>query len=211
MKDEPGPEKTNRGDLETYARNLSEIKSLLIDVEERVLVETWAFFTWGGLIYAGTAVHYLLYRYYGMAMAELLLKLWLPMLFLAIFLESIAWFRKMVSDVLPLFNRIAVKLWLSVCGGTISFIFILYLMIQMNAMTYVPITMQLFMAVVILYYAQISNYHMYITAFFLILSSVVIYLLGLIPEIQIIIVGITIGSAMIYGGVSTMIREKKKR
>ncbi len=211
MKEDLDPEKIEREVLEKFARNLSEMKSLLIDTEERILVETWAFFTWGGLLFAGTAGHFLLYRYYGFTISDLLLKLWLPLLIIAIFLESIAWFRKMINDSLPLFNRIAVKLWMSISGATIVFIFVIYLMVQSNNVDYIPVTMQLLMAVVMLYYAQISNYHIYISAFFLILTGMIIYLLGLVSEIQMVIVGITTGCAFIYGGVSTMRVEKKKQ
>ncbi len=91
-------EEQKTDDLKKYAEDIATIKSLLLDVEEKPMIETWAFFVWGGLILIGSLLHYFGIYHWGMELKAIGFKIWLPVLLASIFSETIAWITKMKKE-----------------------------------------------------------------------------------------------------------------
>lgn len=95
-----GPEEVQR-----YLQDLKTIKEILIQHDERPLLENWAFIVWGILIAIATAVHALLA---GTAVSESLslpVLIWIPAVVIGGAFEVAAWARQIRKEEAPLFGR----------------------------------------------------------------------------------------------------------
>ena len=84
--------------IEKYVKDIETIKSLLMQVEDNPMIENWAFFTWGFLVLIGSLIHYYTIRFMQFSTAEVFLKVWVPIVLVAILLETIAWIKKMSRE-----------------------------------------------------------------------------------------------------------------
>ena len=196
--------------IDKYADDITTIKSILMKVEEKPILEYWAFYTWGGFILIGTALHYLFRSYYLIPIEDLLFRLWVPVMLISSLFEIIAWVKKMSKESLPLFTRLDIKFWLNMLGSCIVVSFLIFILLKTSGMHYLPIFVQLFFGMFMLFYAQMSHFHLYIYSFFLIITGIIYYYIGLNIELQFYIVGLTLGITFILSGVSAYFKEKKQ-
>ena len=202
-------ENSNSKSIQKYAKDIETIKSLLIQVEGKPMIENWAFFTWGFLMLIGSLTHYYTVRFMQLATAEVFLKVWLPVVLIAIFLETIAWIRKMASESIPLLSRTTIKLWLTVTGIFTGMCFIIAIQVQMNAINTLPTIILIFFAVMLFTYAQAAYSYLYAHAYFLIIVAMIIHLLGLDAQTKFLVAGLVCSATFIAGGVTSLIMEKK--
>jgi hypothetical protein len=202
-------ENSNSKNIEKYAKDIETIKSLLMQVEGMPMIENWAFFTWGFLMLIGSLMHYYTVRFMQLSTADVFLKVWLPIVLIAIFLETIAWIRKMASESIPLLTRTTVKLWLTVTGIFTGMCFIIAIQVQMNTMSTLPTIILIFFAIILFTYAQVAYSYLYAHAYFLIIVAIIIHLLGLDAQIKFLVAGLSCSLTFIASGVTSLIMEKK--
>jgi hypothetical protein len=195
--------------IEKYAKDIETIKSLLMQVEGKPLIENWAFFTWGFLMLIGSLLHYHTVRFMQLSTAEVFLKVWLPIVLIAIFLETIAWIRKMARESIPLLSRTTIKLWLTVIGTFTGMCFIIAIQVQMNAVSSLPTIILIFFAIMLFAYAQVAYSYLYAHAYFLISVGIIIHLLDLDAQIKFLVAGLSCSLTFITAGVTSLIMEKK--
>ncbi len=192
-----------------YLEDLKTIKDLLIDVEEKPLVESWAFFTWGLCIVLGSVIHYITEVYFAFSAFDLGLKVWLPVVLVGGFFESIAYVKRMTKESIPLFSRTMKKSILTFTVLLVSFGVIAAMLIQLNAAYYIPFLITIFTGVCFASYAYVSATWMYFPAFFLILVAILLFIFKFHTSYSILVVGGTNGIAFIWGGILSRKREKK--
>jgi hypothetical protein len=195
--------------IEKYVKDIETIKSLLIQVEGKPMIENWAFFTWGFLMLIGSLMHYYTVRFMQLSTAEVFLKVWLPIVLVAIFLETIAWIRKMARESIPLLSRTTIKLWLTVIGTFTGMCFIIAIQVQMNAVSTLPTIILIFFAIMLFIYAQVAYSYLFIHAYFLIIVGIIIHLLDLDAQIKFPVAGLSCSLAFITAGATSLFMEKK--
>jgi hypothetical protein len=184
-------------DIEKYASDLATIKSLLLSVEEKTLIEIWAFLTWGVIILIGTGLHALMRFYYHLDYSDVFYIIWLPLFLIAIFLETAAWIKKISRDSLPFFSRPMIKFWLSALGTMVVTGFVIYVVIKSGSLVYLPAVIMMSFALFLLIYAQMSYIQMYIYGYLLIIFAIIQNIISPNLDIQIILSGIVLGIVFI--------------
>ncbi len=192
-----------------YLDDLKTIKELLIDVEEKPLVESWAFFTWGFCVVIGSVIHYFTEVYLGFKTFDLIVKVWLPVVLVGGFFESIAYVKRMSKEAIPLFTRTIKKFFLTFATLLIGFGVIAGIFIELNAAFYIPILLTLFMGICFACYAYVSASWMYYQAFFLMVVGILLFVFDFHNSFTPLVVGGAIGITFIWGGISSRRQEKK--
>lgn len=202
-------EQNESRDLRQYANDLATIKSLLLQVDEKPFIESWAMFSWGGLIIAGTVAHYLIHHYLNWPLGDTLLRLWLPIWLLASFLDMVAHVRWFARESVPFLSRPMVKSWLFGLGNTVGWTLVIFLFIKIDGMAYLPQLILIYFGTMFLVYAFISSITLNLFGFFLILSAVVLYIMGLSIDIQFLAAGIVLGFSYLCSGIIMRIKERE--
>jgi hypothetical protein len=204
MKREP------RGDdKKEYLDDLKTIKDLLIEVEEKPLVESWAFFTWGLFIVLGSVLHYITEVYFSFSALDLLLKVWLPVILVGGFFESIAYVKRMTKESIPLFSRTMQKFFLTFAALLLGFGVIAGMLIELHAPSYIPFLITVFMGISFSMYAYVSATWMYFPAFFLILVGILLLIFNFHTSYSSLVIGGANAVAFVWGGILSRRREKK--
>ncbi len=200
----------NQG-LEKYLQDIATIKDLLSDVDKRPLYEPWVFYVWGGLVAAGTLIHYLVERELNLPIAEIFLKVWLPVVLGMGFFELLAFIRNLSRHSLPFFSRSLAKLYASLTGSLVALVFIVLLFLKLDAIEQLPVVILLAGAVIYFILAQRSAY-VYLSAhgFLLILLALLFYLLEIEHHTLSLIVGSLFAVSLIIAGFTAARMGKKE-
>ncbi len=199
-------------DLSKYLKDIETIKDLLFEAEKKPLYEHWAFYAWGGLIILGSLIHFFTERHFNLTVTELFLKVWLPVILVAGFLELISFIRNMSKHSLSLFSRSISKIYLSLIGSCVAFCFIVIFFINLDAVQYLPVVFLFACAVLYFIFAQMSAYtHLFIHGFLMILLAVILYLFNIDHYSLSLIIGLVIGFSLITAGFTSGIIEKKTK
>ncbi len=199
----------NPEDRKEYIEDLKTIKDLLIEVEEKPIVESWAFFTWGLCIVLGSIIHYITEVYLGFKVLDLALKVWLPVLLVGGFFESIAYVKRMTKESIPLLSRTMKKFVFTFSILLLSFGVILGILIKLNAAFYIPTLISLFLGVCFASYAYVCATWMYFPAFFLVLLGIMLFIFDVHSPVMSLVVGGAIAAAFLWGGFVSLKQEKK--
>ncbi|WP_148223916.1 hypothetical protein [Spirochaeta thermophila] len=111
-------------DLEQYLEDIKEIKRILTEREGYPLVEAWAFFLWGLLVFLGTFLSWWVGRL-GWSEHQCFLGVWLPLVVVGAVGETVSWVRQSRRFGMLLFSPRMVRLMLAafgvvvVCGALI--------------------------------------------------------------------------------------------
>jgi hypothetical protein len=200
---------SNPKQKKNYLEDLQTIKDLLIEVEEKPMVESWAFFTWGFCCVVGSIGHFITERYFGFLALDLGLKVWLPVFLLGGFFETIAYIKRMNKESIPLFSKTMKKFILTFLVLIINFSVILCILIKTNAVFYLPVIIPLFIGLCFAFYAYVCATWMYYQAFFLILLSIFLFIFDIHRAYMVIVVGLGIAFSFLWGGLASLKREKK--
>jgi hypothetical protein len=200
---------SNEENRKEYIEDLKTIKGMLIEVEEKPIIESWGFFTWGLCIVLGSIIHYVAEIYFGFQALELTLKVWLPVFLVGGFFESIAYVKRMTKESIPLFSRTMKKFIFTFISLLISFGVILGILIRLNAVFYIPTLISLFIGISFASYAFVCATWMYFPAFFLILLGILLFIFEVHSPVMSLVVGGAIAFAFLWGGFASLKREKK--
>jgi hypothetical protein len=195
--------------IEKYVKDIETIKSILMQVEENPMIENWAFFTWGFLILIGSLIHYYTIRFMQFSTAEVFLKVWVPIVLIAILLETIAWIKKMSRESIPLLSRVTVKIWLTIIGSFTGTCFIIAIQIQMNEVSTLPTIILILFAIILFIYAQVAYSYLYTHAYCLMIVGIIIHLLDLDSQIKFLAAGLACSLIFITAGVTSWVMGKK--
>ena len=193
-----------------FKKDIATIKSLLMEVEEKPLIDIWAFFSWGGLFIAGAVIHLILYRVFNFEINSILLRVWTPIMLINMMLETIAMVKRMTRESIPFFSRSMIKFIMTGVGMFIGLAFITFILIKLGGITYLGTITLILFGVFILLYAQTVNFHLYFYSYFLMFSGIILYFINLTIHIQSILTGLILGIVLIIAGINLMIDEKKK-
>jgi len=201
-------EKRNKN-IDKYAEDLATIKSLLMDVDNRPFLEYWAFYTWGGLILVGTLIHYWLRKSMALPEPKLFLYIWLPLFFLAAFLETIAWLKKMSKESMPLMNRVTMKMFIAMGGVMGAMVLFLVIAIEGTGYMYLPHVVVATYGIFLLYFAQISHFFYFGSGYFLVLAAIILYVLPVPKDAGYLFGGVILALTFIVTGELTRRAEKE--
>jgi hypothetical protein len=169
-----GSDETNNN--EKYARDVQTIKDLLSEIEEKPLVENWAFFVWGALFIAGAVFHYIAVELLGFGVMDLILKVWTPVLIVTCIVEIIAGIRNLLGEGLPILSRRLFKLIVGFAVYCTVFIIVLIILVQNRLTMYLPSITLMFMSVFFVLYAQVSYLTLYIPACVMLGAGIILFL-----------------------------------
>jgi len=203
-------EEQNNKNLEKYADDIATIKSMLMEAENKSIIEPWAFLTWGVLILTGTLIHFLTFKFSGLTLKEILFEVWLPVFITGGFLETIAWIKRMSRESLPFFSGQAMKLWIALTGQSIAAGFIIFLFAKSDLINLMPLLIIVIFASFWFYFGNQIFFGLTNYGYFLLMSAVLLYNLGLDITLQSIICGIILGLTFITAGITIMRKEKNQ-
>ena len=117
-------------DWKTRLDEIRELKFLLTKAEERTLLEPWAFWVWGVLVWLGTGLNPFLDQLWHWSLQEAFLRLWVPLFVVGGIVESFALFSRIRRDEIPWISPSFLKLLGGLCGfwvaGTILLLAVLH-------------------------------------------------------------------------------------
>jgi len=199
----------NDRDLKKYADDIAVIKSLLLKVDEKPLIEYWAFFTWAGLILTGTLIHYVLRRTMQLDISAIFLKVWLPVFLAGFFFETLAWIRKMNREAVPLLSRPMIKMAWALVGLMTGLGFIYYLVVRVSSYAFIPYLILVTFGIFMVFFAQISYQFYFGFGYFYMLLAIVLYLFELDGDSLFTVTGMILGITFAVAGLVTRRREKE--
>jgi len=192
-------EKRNQN-IDKYADDLATIKSLLMDVDKRPFLEYWAFFTWGGLILIGTLIHYWLRTTMDLPEPKLFLYVWLPILIIAVSLETLAWLKQMTKESMSLLNQTTTKMFVAIGGCMTAMGLFLVITVEGSGFAYVPHVVVAMYGIFMLFFGQFSHNFYFGIGYLLVMSAVVLYVLPLSKDIAYLAAGLVLGLTFIVAG-----------
>jgi MFS family permease len=195
--------------LKKYADDIATIKSILLDVEGRPIIEYWAFLSWGVIFLIGGIINIIAYNYLSIPVETILTKVWPVLLLIAIVLETVAWIKNSAKEKIPLFTKSIVKFVISGMGLFIAMIFISIIFIQSAGIANFPVVVMIFFGTFMLLYG-ILTINIFPFAYLMIFSGMIIYFLNLNLNNQIIAGSFVIGIFTIAAGI-TQLRDERKR
>ena len=192
-----------------YAEDIATIKSLLLSIDEKPVIENWAFFFYSAFFLIGSILHGIIISTNEVTVLSMLYKVWIPVLLASIFFETVAWVRKMTKEELPVFSRFHVKFFLLAMGLSIVMVYVFYVMIKVNAISYLPVVTLFYFALYIFSYGMVAYTHLFYIGFFYIISGFILHLTEFDTHIQFIIVGIVMGISFAIAGILAIKKEKE--
>lgn len=202
--------KDKNKDLEKYQNDLSVIKDILIKSDEVLYVEYWAFFTWGVFILIASLLHFLTYKFLNYNLNLIFTRVWVPILLLGAFFETIAWRIKNAKENIPLTSKTNLKLISNLTACFIAMCFIIYMLVEIQALIVLPVIVMLLLAMCMFIIGQQSYNVITYTGIFLVISAVIIYFFQLPLHPQCVVVSTIIGLAFLVSGYLAKLKEREK-
>ena len=205
-------EQRSTEELSRYVDDIKTIKSLLFDVERRPLYEHWVFYVWGALVIVGTVAQFILSKSYELAIGELFLAIWLPVMVLMALSEIIALVRNLSRYSVSLFSLPYIRFYLASMPCVAALVFIGVLFIKSGSQEYLPLVILLSGSILFAILAQHGGYSSaFVYSFLMFFLTLVLAFAGLPVRILSLVVGVTIGSAVVAVGLTARYLEKKNR
>ena len=129
--------------------NLEAIQSILSKMEKLPILEPWAFYLWGIVITAGGIIHFFLAKNTLMNPVQFILFLWFPITFLGIIIETLAMIITSKKYKFNLFSHRIKKLFLLYFFTMILFLYLLYIMVEVRGIAYIPSVLLLLFSVML--------------------------------------------------------------
>lgn len=199
----------NEADLKKLSDDLAVIKSLLISVDEKPLMENWAFFAWAGMMLAGTVLHWCGVCFWDLDLDGILLRVWAPVLAVAIITETAAWAVRIHRESLPLLSRPHVRLMLSGIGMFMVMLFMIVILRQIGASEFIPELSLQFFATYIFLYAMIAYYLLYPFGYLYVLSGILLHFSGWDVHMKFYAAGGLLAVTLALAGIIQGVKEKK--
>lgn len=196
--------------LEKYLKDIDTIKGMLFESEKRPLYEHWVFYAWGILVLIGTVVHYFIVLSGNLSVAQIFVRVWLPLILLAGFLQLVAFIRSLNKQELSFFSRALIKFYLNVLGYTVVICFLVLLFIRVRAISHLPVVFLLASSVYFFIFAQASYDFMYVHGYLMVFLALVLYLLRIDFKNLQLITGCIVGVALITCGIVSAVKEQKQ-
>lgn len=197
-------------DQNDYREALTDIRSMLIKSEETVIIHTWAFFTWGGLLALATILHLLLVIRGSLSVGQSLLWIWGPAFVLAATLETIAFIRKVHDEELPVMSKSMINLLLSLVGQCTGVSFLVYIMAARGLYVELPAAILTAFAIIMMSYAASSALLLNLYGYILIAASVILYLASPVLHYGILAAGTVMSIIFIAAGFHLRHDENRK-
>ncbi|WP_319476539.1 hypothetical protein [Marispirochaeta aestuarii] len=194
----------DKEELRKYLRDLKEMKDLVARHEERPIVEYWDFVAWGVLLILGTLLHA---RFFPDTINTALLVIWLPVLIIGGFIETMAWVYLVKRLEMPLSSRRNQRFYLASVVILIAVIFILYYLIHLKGP--IPGMLLLLLAVLFAFVAQMSYLGLFIETVLTLAAGIVLTVLDVRGSAASVGVGIFAGLGFIVMGIHTRFLEKR--
>jgi hypothetical protein len=164
-------------ELPRYLEDIRDIKNLLSVNQEKPIVASWAFHSWGLLILLGTLVNLGAYRYAGLGFHQSLWWIWAPVMVLGGILESIGFFQVYRRQALVFSSPRVMKTYLGLWGLFVSASVILVHLIRMEAIE--PGIILVMLALFFIVFALASFQRVLVPAYGLLGLGVVFMVFGL--------------------------------
>jgi len=131
--DEIDQRELDQREMGRYLEDIRDIKNLLSVNQEKPIVASWAFHSWGTLILLGTLANLAAYRYGGLGFFQSLWWIWVPVMILGGLLESIGFIQVYRRQALVLSSPRVMKTYLGLWGLFVAASVILVHLIRMQA------------------------------------------------------------------------------
>jgi len=194
--------------IEKYAEDLAVIKSMLLKTEEKGIVEPWGFISWGICTLIGSVLHFVFHNSYNLALNDILLKIWAPILIIAILLDSAAHIRKFMKEGIHILSRPLVKIWITSSGIFIGMGLAIFFIVKSGAIAYLPHIILIMFSIFFFLYGYISYFFIHLLAVFLLALSVILYLTGIEADLKFFLTGVILGLSQIICGIAVSRKEK---
>ena len=107
-------------DIEKYLSDVSTIKKILREGEDRVLLRPWAFYAWAAIIVVATYTSTVVTRDYGWAATEVAFRIWPATILIGGVFELIGWVQYLRREEPVVITSGMVKLLLSFAGVVVA-------------------------------------------------------------------------------------------
>ena len=193
-----------------YLKDIETIKSLLIEADEKPLIEYWAFITWGIFIIIGSIIEFIARKYFNFSIKEIIFEIWVPVIVIAGIFETIAWVRKTAKESIPLISKLSIKLFSGCTLIIVVFIILFNLLIKAGLAGYLPVFVSFMIGSFFIIFGVLTYTPILFYASFLIIYGTVIYFMNIQNEIMALITGIVIAGTFIIAGITTKIDQREK-
>ena len=196
-------EPTNE-DIRKYLDDLKEMKDLVTRNEERPIVEYWDFVYWGIFVILGTLLHA---RFFPTDINKALLVIWLPVLIVGGFVETMAWFYLVNRLKTPISTRRNQRFYFASGVIIIATMFVLYYLIHLQGP--IPGMMLLVLSILFATVAQMTYLALFAETTLTLVAGVILTVLDVRGMGASVGVGIFSGTAFIVMGIHSRMLEKR--
>ena len=195
------------GRLEQYIRDVEVIKHTLETEEGLLIIKPWALISWGIWTLLGTALSWLLGDR-GFSSHKLYLAVWLPVILVGGFFETIAWVRQTREEAIPLFTRRFLR---SLIGATAVIIsFMIFLWFFLDTRVPLPGPILLGAGTLLLLYCQLAFHESYPEAL-LVFGAGLVFTFGEFSQgWAMLCAGVLPAVAMLEAGIRYSIKGRKR-
>lgn len=193
---------------EQLSQSLNDLKALrqMVQANDEVpILAYWGFLAWGGVIIVGSLIHFLLVqRDSGFSHGIIL---WVPLFFVGILFETLAWFRNLKMTQSAVTARGRVKFYVSACGLMCSAGIVLYYLLQSTGLP-VPGLLVVMFSILVFYMAQYSFFTLFIEGGVTLLGGFFIAVMGGTSPVSYLVAGLFCGVIFISCGIRTRLKER---
>lgn len=199
-------------DEEDWKKRLDEIrelKFLLTKAEERPLLEPWAFWAWGGLVWLGTGLNPFLDQLWNWSLQDAFLRLWLPLFVVGGTLESLALFSRIRKDEIPWISPSFLKL----LGGLVGFLVAMTILLVavLRPGNPLPTILLLFLSLSFFWLGSITFTKIYLVAAFSLVAGLVFLVVQWDDLSAYITSGILSGAFFVWAGFLSTDKGRTRR
>lgn len=156
-----------------YLEDIQTIKGILMEVEERSIIEPWAFYVWSVLVLLGTILQIFILKSLNWNASKNFLFIWLPVILISSLSELSSWVIKAKKESRLVFSRLIYKFLFSAIGIFSAAALAFVLLVRAGLFAVLPGTALAFTSVIFFLYGIVSYR-------FLIVSGYVMLALGIL-------------------------------
>jgi len=189
---------TSENKLNQYIKDIEQIRHTLKTEDSLLIEKPWALTSWGIWVLIGTLVSWILWKR-GAAPRLLYFAVWIPVMAVAGFFETIAWISQSRQESIPLLTRRLLFTLLALSSVIITFLFFCWYVIPVPC----PLSGLIVAASgsILLLYCHVTFRDSYPEGFFLFGLGAALFVLNIRQPAAVAIGGLSIGATFLEAGI----------
>jgi hypothetical protein len=189
--------------------DIQTIKEVLLRAEKKYLIEPWSYFGLGALSVAGGLVHFIIWLAFASPGFDYFLFVWVPVLAVGLFFETVGFVRRMAKEALPVLSRPGLWLFVALTLLSVVFAVLAIIFVRFHAEAYLPTLVDFCMGFGLIAYALLSCPPLFVQSALIILTGFILFVFQVPEPYSVLSSALVIGASLFWAGGAALRNDKK--